>query len=1320
MPCLTLAWSIRVVFLLIACHLGAALLAATEDPRVQLLRETLAWTEVVAIDAEQVAVQRSHLEGGGSRLEAFTHAGDVEGWQWYRDGQSVTGADTAVLDVAPGESGLYQAAARRRGQERFSDPLRLGEGLAAIDPSFVPPRMSQEASAFSVAPWQDRLVVAGSFDLVAGEPQASLLEISPTGELLPPGLAPAGRRVGRALATGADGVLYAALVIPESGNTWSVFRWHPDGTLDSTFSGGRYNHQVYWVAEDAQGRVLVAGQFTEVDGEPARFVDRRLSDGSPDPAFVSPTEITPTAQPFFQGAYIGGLDSEGRIYLAGSWLAWQGAARPGLVRLLENGSLDPTYVPSGFRSASNNYWIRAMHVDPDGTVYLADALQLIPPTVATNTNSFLVKVLPNGQADGSLRANASTLEGRQRVLLRQPAGGWVLGSSRLRRIDDTGLVEAGFGPVEFHVDDWFPQLGSLYQGTQMPDGSLAVGGRFNRIGPAVDVAPIGWFEANGTIRHTWPRTALRQTVLPQRLELAADGALAASGTFEWVGDTRPHGSALIDAMGQARLEKMGVWDPEEHRPFLLPLAGGRLLAPPASVAGSTYPQIRLFLADGREDPRTFALDASIQAIATPTGGFITVRYTSWQVVVSLVPYAYFPLFGVYDLRPGASSPSGPLLDANRDFFLRDAPAVGQTYGVWRATSNPDLRVLAIDAEGRTYLAWQHPDQSWRVRRHLAAGGVDPGFVEGVLTVPGVTRAPRAGTHNDPLRPQDGLLVRDEVTGPRGARVLLARADGGLLIGGAFTHWNGEAAGGLVALNADGTRDTGFEMGSGAAWAVAPAPGVQAATVDTIANDGQGGYWVAGSFDRWDGQPVNHFVRLGPAGELRSTDDLGLAVRPNTTTGDAYLAAERQGVVVLSLRRSEGGHDVGGLTRLRPDAAPRVLAKPFRTLRTAADDLHLAPQVVGGEGATFAWFRNGEPLAGADGPTLDLAPPVMGGLYDLQVSNAAGTVRSPIVEVVAGEAPVLVQAPVGGVFSGYAPVVLEVEATNPGGGEVSYQWYRNGLPLNGKTGPRLEFDPATLAFNQHGYGWHEVAVANAFGGWVSEPVLVTYDDLIPPNLREFYVIQSQVAEGGTIRLRVHVSRESHLQWRRDGVPVDAPWANYDEPDLTSATFDDAGLYDVVVYAGEVFVVTPGAVVSVGGRTSFAGWAYALPEGQRGAEFDPTGTGRPNLLAYAQGLAPLAAATAPALAVHLMPGDSVGLTGDLRAFVVVETIESDRVVRLARRLEVANTLGAWQSGHDALVEVDRTPLGDGRARVRWRSVAPAEASAVRFVRQVVTVE
>ena len=143
-----------------------------------------------------------------------------------------------------------------------------------------------------------------------------------------------------------------------------VARLNFDGSLDTTFSRGLGpNGAVRALALQPDGKTIIGGEFTTVDGFSSSRLARLNSDGSVDGTFLGGGWI-------FTGAvYTLALQPDGRILVGGAFLASGGLVHTNLVRLEANGLLDDTFNPSSPR----NEFVSALALQPNGRVVVGGA-----------------------------------------------------------------------------------------------------------------------------------------------------------------------------------------------------------------------------------------------------------------------------------------------------------------------------------------------------------------------------------------------------------------------------------------------------------------------------------------------------------------------------------------------------------------------------------------------------------------------------------------------------------------------------------------------------------------------------------------------------------------------------------------------------------------------------------------------------------------------------------------------------------------------------------------------------------------------------------
>src|SRR5439155_18365694 len=176
------------------------------------------------------------------------------------------------------------------------------------------------------------IVVAGRFTSVNGTPTTNIARLNTNGSLdttfqpvsvtgqFPAFYAVAVDGQGRALAAGdfssVNGVTHTNLV-----------RLNADGTLDATFSpAAGTDAYVLSIAVQSDGKILVGGLFTLVNGTPRNYLARLNADGTLDASFV------PGSGPNYL-VYSLAVQSDGKVLVGGAFTQFNGTPRGGIARL---------------------------------------------------------------------------------------------------------------------------------------------------------------------------------------------------------------------------------------------------------------------------------------------------------------------------------------------------------------------------------------------------------------------------------------------------------------------------------------------------------------------------------------------------------------------------------------------------------------------------------------------------------------------------------------------------------------------------------------------------------------------------------------------------------------------------------------------------------------------------------------------------------------------------------------------------------------------------------------------------------------------------
>jgi uncharacterized delta-60 repeat protein/uncharacterized repeat protein (TIGR01451 family) len=186
---------------------------------------------------------------------------------------------------------------------------------------------------------QRRIVVGGAFTLINGVTRNSIAQLTDSGAV----------DTGFNPGSGANGTIYAVGVQSDGkiligGDFTSVngsplnhiARLNSDGSVDATFHpGAGANDSVRAIAIQLDGRILIGGLFTNVNGTALSHIARLNGDGGVDSSFTPGIGANDNVDTI-------ALQSDARIILGGDFTRCSGVTRNRITRLDPDGTVDPT------------------------------------------------------------------------------------------------------------------------------------------------------------------------------------------------------------------------------------------------------------------------------------------------------------------------------------------------------------------------------------------------------------------------------------------------------------------------------------------------------------------------------------------------------------------------------------------------------------------------------------------------------------------------------------------------------------------------------------------------------------------------------------------------------------------------------------------------------------------------------------------------------------------------------------------------------------------------------------------------------------------
>ncbi|MBW6499660.1 MAG: delta-60 repeat domain-containing protein [Bacteroidales bacterium] len=213
----------------------------------------------------------------------------------------------------------------------------------SLDPTFNP-GLGTDYSVFTTALQADgKILIAGMFDAYNGTPRNKIARLNKDGSL-DTGFNP--RILGELgyvsqIALQADGkILIVGMFLNFKGPTrGNVTRLNANGRRDRRFKpGDGAMVSASALALQADGKIIIVGEFTEYNGISRNRVARINANGSLDTGFDPGTGANNTVLSI-------ALQVDGKIIIAGNFTSYNGTTRNRIARLNADGSLDNGFDP---------------------------------------------------------------------------------------------------------------------------------------------------------------------------------------------------------------------------------------------------------------------------------------------------------------------------------------------------------------------------------------------------------------------------------------------------------------------------------------------------------------------------------------------------------------------------------------------------------------------------------------------------------------------------------------------------------------------------------------------------------------------------------------------------------------------------------------------------------------------------------------------------------------------------------------------------------------------------------------------------------------
>ncbi len=312
------------------------------------------------------------------------------------------------------------------------------------------------------------------------------------------------------------------------------------GTIDNTFNtGSGPNAGVRAVAIQSDGKILIGGNFTSFNGTAnINRIARLNTNGTIDAGFTTGTGAD-------NSIYAVGLQSNGKIIIAGNFQNYNGTPIVRIARLNTNGTLDNTFNPG----TSADGIIRSIAIQNDDKIIIVGSFNNFNGTGRNN--------IARLNADGSLDATYNPGTGTNALIYTvklQTDGKAVIGGlfttyngtarACVARINTNGSLDTSFDPGTGVTGGASPVVNSLDISST---GKIVIAGAFNMFNGTTR-NKIALLNADGSLDNSFnPNQGPGAAV--NGLAIQPDGKVIITGAFtSYDGNTRNY-IARIQANG---------------------------------------------------------------------------------------------------------------------------------------------------------------------------------------------------------------------------------------------------------------------------------------------------------------------------------------------------------------------------------------------------------------------------------------------------------------------------------------------------------------------------------------------------------------------------------------------------------------------------------------------------------------------------------------------------------------------------------------------------------------------------------------------------
>jgi uncharacterized delta-60 repeat protein len=305
-----------------------------------------------------------------------------------------------------------------------------------------------------------------------------------------------------------------------SGSRSHLARLYSDGSLDTTFfnTGSGVYSTIWSITVQSDGRIVIGGDFTSVNGIPRTRVARLNVNGTVDGSFISTNAINGSVLAL-------AAQSDNKIVIGGSFTklpfpSWN-------ARLNADGTTDTTF------SSYPNGQVNAIAIQTDGKIVIGGAFTVVNGAPRNR----IARLNSDGSLDNTFQNGLTGASGIVRCLQIQADGKILIGGDfisvngtprgNIARLNSNGSLDAGFSAAAGAYN-------SVYALAVQTDGRVVIAGSFSGL-PANKLSRVARLYADGTLDTSFSTFGINNQV--HALAVQGDGALLIGGAFTTINNT---------------------------------------------------------------------------------------------------------------------------------------------------------------------------------------------------------------------------------------------------------------------------------------------------------------------------------------------------------------------------------------------------------------------------------------------------------------------------------------------------------------------------------------------------------------------------------------------------------------------------------------------------------------------------------------------------------------------------------------------------------------------------------------------------------------